>query len=159
MQWQCGSRQKQLPRFPVVLWEGWASWWVPQRHPFLEHSWEDDQKWVSQLGPSPSNSSVTPTQVFVSNLGFYIRVLRCCNKITKAHVFKSFWDWVPSASLLIPLSLVCPSEAWSRGWGVLGRYPLEVLVPECLCLLQDILWKVNGREILDGATSWVFLSL
>lgn len=40
-QWQCGSRQKRFARFTAVLWEGSASWWVPQRHPVFE-----------QLGPS-----------------------------------------------------------------------------------------------------------
>lgn len=49
-------------------------------------SWEDDQKCVF------SNSPVTSTQVFVSNLGFYISVLGCSNRITKGHVFKSFQD-------------------------------------------------------------------
>lgn len=39
---------------------------------------------------------------------------------------------VLSASLLIShLPLVCPSETWSRGWSVLGRYSFEILVPEC----------------------------
>lgn len=42
---------------------------------------------------------------------------------------------------------------------VLGRYSLEVLVPECSCVLKGILWKGNGREFLDGAYSSVFLSL
>lgn len=69
---------------------------------------------LNSLVPVFSNSSVIPTRVFVPNLGFYISVLWCCNKITKAHVFKSFQ--------VSPICFPSPAEDEAFWAGILLKY-------------------------------------